>query len=192
MNGLFLRESSRGIESIQAESLLLKERKLFFTEEVNAESCNKLIQYLLCLESENADEEIVLYINTPGGEVASGLAVYDTMRLLSCPIRTVCMGLAASMGSIFFLAGDQREMLPHTKIMIHDPMIMGISGSRKALELEKEVDRLLELRETIGGIIAERSGHSLEEILEKTKEDTFLTAKEALDFGIATSIVDHV
>lgn len=192
MNAYFLKETSRGIDSITAESMLLKERKLFFTEEVNSESCNALIQYLLCLESEDPDAEITLYINTPGGEVASGLAAYDTLRLLKCPIRTVCIGTAASMGSILFLAGDKREMLPHTKIMIHDPLIAGLSGSRKALELEKEAARLLEMREVTGSIIAERSGRSIEEVYEKTKEDTFLTAQEALDFGIATAIIDKI
>lgn len=192
MNAYFLKETSRGIDSITAESMLLKERKLFFTEEVNSESCNALIQYLLCLESEDPDAEITLYINTPGGEVVSGLAAYDTLRLLKCPIRTVCIGTAASMGSILFLAGDKREMLPHTKIMIHDPLIAGLSGSRKALELEKEAARLLETREVTGSIIAERSGRSIEEVYEKTKEDTFLTAQEALDFGIATAIIDKI
>jgi ATP-dependent Clp protease protease subunit len=192
MNGYFLKETSRGIDSITPESMLLKERKLFFTEEVNSESCNTLIQYLLCLEAEDLDAEITLYINTPGGEVVSGLAAYDTLRLMKCPIRTVCIGTAASMGSILFLAGDKREMLPHTKIMIHDPLIAGLSGSRKALELEKEAARLLELREVTGGIIADRSGRSLEEVYEKTKEDTFLTAQQALEFGIATKIIDHI
>ena len=122
----------------------------------------------------------------------SGLAADDTLRLMKCPIRTVCIGTAASMGSILFLAGDKREMLPHTKIMIHDPLIAGLSGSRKALELEKEAARLLELREVTGGIIADRSGRSLEEVYEKTKEDTFLTAEQALEFGIATKIIDHI
>ncbi len=119
------------------------------------------------------------------------MAAYDTMRLMSCPIRTVCIGTAASMGSIFFLAGDKREMLPHTKIMIHDPLISGL-GRSSALALEKQATQLMELRQTMGGIIAERSGHTVEEVLEKTREDTFLTAQEALDFGIATAIIDHI
>ena len=192
MNAYFTKETSRGIDNITAESMLLKERKLFFTEEVNSESCNTLIQYLLCLESQDPEAEITLYINTPGGEVVSGLAAYDTLRLISCPVRTVCIGTAASMGSILFLAGDKREMLPHTKIMIHDPMISGLSGSRKALELEKEAARLLELRETIGGIIAGRSGRTIEEVYENTREDTYLTAQEALEFGIATDIIERI
>ncbi len=192
MNAAFLKETSRGLERYTAADELLMHRKIFFTEEVTPESSNELIQYLLCLEQQDDKEPVTVYINSPGGEVVSGLAAYDTMRSLTCPINTVCIGTAASMGSILFLAGEKREMLPHTKIMIHDPLIAGISGSRKALELEKEAKQLLETREILGKIIAERSGRKIKEVYTKTKEDCFLTAKEALDFGIATEIVEHL
>ena len=186
MNALILHESSRGIDSYTAESSLLSKRVLFFTEEVNADSCNRLIEYLLYLDMDKPGEEITLCINSPGGEVVSGLAAYDTMRMLNSPVRTVCIGTAASMGSILFLAGDKREMLPHTKIMIHDPLIAGLSGAKKALELEKEAAQLMETRAITAGIIAQRSRRSLEEVYEKTREDCYLTTEEAVAFGIAT------
>ncbi|MCR5775728.1 MAG: ATP-dependent Clp protease proteolytic subunit [Lachnospiraceae bacterium] len=192
MNVAFLKETSRGLERFTAADELLKHRKVFFTEEVTPESSNELIQYLLCLEQQDEKTPVTVYINSPGGEVVSGLAAYDTMRTLKCQVNTVCIGTAASMGSILFLAGEKRAMLPHTKIMIHDPLISGLSGSRKALELEKEAKQLLETREITGRIIAERSGHKLREVYAKTKEDCFLTAEEALDFGIATEIVDRL
>ena len=192
MNALILKESSRGIDCFSPESRLLQDRILFFTEEVNPQSSNQLIEYLLYLDKDAPGEEITVCINTPGGEVVSGLAAYDTMRMIESPIRTVCIGTAASMGSILFLGGEKREMLPHTKIMIHDPLISGLSGSRKALELEKEALKLMETRSIIGGIIAERSGRTLDEVLEKTKEDCYLDAEESIAFGLATGITTHI
>jgi len=192
MNGLILHESSRGIDAYTPESSLLKKRILFFTEEVNADSSNRMIEYLLYLDMEDPGKEITICINSPGGEVVSGLAVYDTIRSLKSPVRTVCIGTAARMGSILFLAGEKREMLPHTKIMIHDPLISGLSGSRRALELEKEAAHLMETREITAEIIAVRSGHTLEEVYAKTKEDCYLNAKEAIDFGIATGIAEAI
>ena len=192
MNGLILHESSRGINAYTPESSLLKKRILFFTEEVNADSSNRTIEYLLYLDMDDSGKEITICINSPGGEVVSGLAIYDTIRSLKSPVRTVCIGTAASMGAILFLAGDKREMLPHTEIMIHDPLISGLSGSKKALELEKEAVQLMETRAIIAGIIAERSGHTLDEVYEKTKEDCYLNAQEAADFRIATHIADRI
>ena len=192
MNGFILHESSRGIDAYTPESSLLGKRILFFTEEVNADSSNRMIEYLLYLDADAPGREITLCINSPGGEVVSGLAVYDIIRSLKSPVRTVCTGTAASMGSILFLAGEKREMLPHTKIMIHDPLISGLSGSKKALELEKEAVQLMETRAVIAGIISERSGKPLEEVYAKTKEDCFLNAQEAMDFGIATGIAGSI
>ena len=192
MNGLILHESSRGIDAYTPESSLLKKRILFFTEEVNADSSNRMIEYLLFLDMDDPGKEITICINSPGGEVVSGLAVYDTIRSLKSPVRTVCIGTAASMGSILFLAGEKREMLPHTKIMIHDPLISGLSGSKKALELEKEAAQLMETRAITAEIIAERSGRTLEEVYAKTKEDCYLNAKEAIEFGIATGIAEVI
>ena len=187
-----IKESSRGYDALRAEDLFLKERKIFFTEEVTAESSKQLIQAIMHLEQENEKKEITLYINCPGGEVTSGLAVYDCLRGLSCPVRTVCIGTAASMGSYLFLAGDKREILPHAQVMIHDPLVAGMQGAQNALALNKEAKKLMKTRELLGNILAERTGHTLEEVLEKTKEDCYLDAEEAVDFGIATSVITRI
>ena len=187
-----IKESSRGYDALRAEDLFLRERKIFFTEEVTAESSKQLIQAIMHLEQENEKKEITLYINCPGGEVTSGLAVYDCLRGLSCPVRTVCIGTAASMGSYLFLAGDKREILPHAQVMIHDPLVAGMQGAQNALALDKEAKKLMKTRELLGNILAERTGHTLEEVLEKTKEDYYLDAEEAVDFGIATTVITRI
>ena len=192
MNALITKETSRGIDMFNTESRLLHDRYLFFTEEVKPDTSNQLIEYLLYLDKESPGEEITLCINSPGGEVVSGLAVYDVMRMIQSPVRTVCIGTAASMGSILFLGGEKREMLPHTKIMIHDPLIAGLSGSKRALELQKEASELMETRDIIAHIIAERSGRTLEEVLEKTKDDCYLNAEQSIAFGLATGITTQL
>jgi len=192
MNGLILKESSRGIDSYSPESRLLQDRMLFFTEEVNPDSSNRLIEYLLFLDKDDPGKEITLCINSPGGEVVSGLAAYDTMQMLKSPIRTVCIGTAASMASILFLGGTRREMLPHTKLMIHDPLISGLAEPKMALQLRKQADRLMETREIIARIISERSGLTVEKVYEMTSEDCFLKAEKAVELGLATGIVTEL
>ena len=189
MNGLILKESARGIDAYTPESGLLQKRMLFFREEVNAESCDRLIQYLLFLDQDDPGKEITLCINSPGGDVGSGLAAYDCMKLMKSPIRTLCTGLAASMGSILFLAGSRREMLPHSRLMIHDPLIAGLSERQMALQLKKRADELMETRQVIGEIIAGAGNLSLEEVYDMTSEDCFLTAEKSVELGLATGIV---
>ena len=189
MNGMILKESSRGIDTYSPESMLLQERILFFTEEVNPSSANNMIGYLLFLDKDEPGQEITLCINSPGGEVVSGLAVYDTIRMLKSPVRTVCIGTAASMGAILFLAGARREMLPHTKLMIHDPLIAGLAQPQMALQLRKQADQLMETRDVIGKIISEKSGLPLDKVYEMTAEDCFLTAEKAVELGLATEII---
>lgn len=190
MNNYLTKESAEGFREVSVESMLLTKRKIFLTEEVNESTCKTLIQQLLYFNSEDPGAEIVLYINSPGGTVYDGLAVYDLMRMMSAPLRTVCIGTAASMGAIFFLAGDKRQMLPHSRVMIHDPALSGGSmAGQKPHQLQQFVDTLNECREINCNIIAERTGHSIVEIYEKTKNDTFFKADEALEFGLATEIV---
>ena len=185
-----IKETARGCEIYTLEDSFFRNREIFITDSINGESANELIKQLFYLNKENPGEEIVLYINCPGGEVISGLAVYDCIRLMEAPVRTVCTGTAASMGSILFLAGDKREMLPHTKIMIHDPAFANhdVSGM-KPLELQKGLDDIMQARETLCKIISERTGRTMEEVLEKTKTDSFFSVNEALEFGLATAVV---
>ncbi len=189
MKGMILRESSRGIDTYSPESMLLQERILFFTEEVNPSSANDMIEYLLFLDKDDPGQEITLCINSPGGDVVSGLAVYDTIQMMKSPVRTVCIGTAASMGAIIFLSGVRREMLPHTKIMIHDPLIAGLVQPQMALQLRKQADQLMETRDVLGKIISEKSGLPLDKVYEMTAEDCFLTAEKAVELGLATDII---
>ena len=188
-----LKETVRGTDCIKIEDELLSRREIFLTEEVNAETSNELIKQLMYLERQDSGKEITLYINSPGGEVISGLAVYDLISLMKSPVRTVCTGTAASMGAILFLAGKKREMLPHTRLMIHDPSFGGgsISG-KKSHELRHELEKLDEVREALAKIIAEKTGRPLEEIYDVTSDDTFYSAEEAITFGLATGIMKGV
>lgn len=188
-----LKETVRGTDCIKIEDELLSRREIFLTEEVNAETSNELIKQLMYLERQDSGKEITLYINSPGGEVISGLAVYDLISLMKSPVRTVCTGTAASMGAILFLAGKKREMLPHTRLMIHDPSFGGGSiGGKKSHELRHELEKLDEVREALAKIIAEKTGRPLEEIYDVTSDDTFYSAEEAITFGLATGILKGV
>lgn len=185
-----LKESMRGYECCNLEDEFLVSRQIFLTDGIDAATSNELMKQLLYLNQKDGKKEITIYINSPGGEVSSGLALYDCMRLISAPIRTVCTGLAASMGAILFLAGEKREMLPHTKIMIHDPSFQSRDiGGMKPLEIQKEVDDLMETRNILCDIIAERTGRTLEEVCEKTATDSYFRVEEAIRFGLATGVV---
>lgn len=188
-----LKETVRGTDCIKIEDELLSRREIFLTEEVNAETSNELIKQLMYLERQDSGKEITLYINSPGGEVISGLAVYDLISLMKSPVRTVCTGTAASMGAILFLAGKKREMLPHTRLMIHDPSFGGGSiGGKKSHELRHELEKLDEVRAALAKIIAEKTGRPLEEIYDVTSDDTFYSVEEAITFGLATGIMKGV
>lgn len=184
-------ESARGFETLYLKDKLLSDnREIFLTEEVDAESCNSLMIQLMYLSRAEPDKEITLYINSPGGCVTDGLAVYDVIRLLDAPVRTVCMGTCASMGAILFLAGEKREMMEHGRIMVHDPAFGGGHdiGGKKPHQIQSELDDLNRCRESLVEIIAERTGRSLEEIYKVTANDTYFSAREAVEFGLATDI----
>lgn len=187
MNNI-LKETVRGAELIPLEDMLLEESEIFLVDEITPKSANNLIQKLMYLDSKDLGE-ITIYINSPGGEVISGLAVYDYIKIMKSPVKTVCIGDAASMGAIIFLAGEKREMLPHTRILIHDPSYghLDVSG-KKPHEIQRGVDSLNKVRETLAEIISEKTNKSLDEIYDITAEDNYFTAEEAIEFGLATSI----
>lgn len=187
MNNI-LKETVRGTELIPLEDMLLEESEVFLVDEITPKSANNLIQKLMYLDSKDLGE-ITLYINSPGGEVISGLAVYDYIKIMKSPVRTVCIGDAASMGAIIFLAGEKREMLPHTRILIHDPSYghLDVSG-KKPHEIQRGVDSLNKVRETLAEIISEKTNKSLDKIYDITAEDNYFTADEAINFGLATGI----
>lgn len=186
-----IKETSNGYFQLSLLDELLSKREIYCLGEINSNSTSSLILQLKYLEQVDPDAEITLYINSPGGSVADGLALYDIMQNLSCPIHTICMGTAASFGAILFLSGDKREILPHSKIMIHDPLIAGSGLTGSATLLHTQIDSLMETREILANIIAKHTKKTIEEIYEKTVTDTWFNATQAIEFGLADNIITN-
>jgi len=185
-----IKETCDGYHSLTIDNLLLTSRRVFFTGQVDEESCDSLLKALIALNDEDPQAEIKLFINSPGGEVSSGLAVYDYIRFMECPLTTICVGTAASMGALLFLAGERRLVTEHSRIMIHDPSYGGGSlAGMKPHELDRIAKDLKKIRDVTGEIIAEVTGRPLKEILKITKEDRFYDAAEAVEFGLASEII---
>lgn len=187
-NPLIIRETSSGIERTDVCDEMLRRRELIVAGDIESGMAMSLCQLILHLEGEDPSSPITVYVSSPGGQVSAGLAIYDALRSVSCPVRTVCTELAASMGSVIFMAGDEREMFPHAEIMIHDPLIpQGAGGS--ALALQETSRRLMARRRTLNGILAERSGLTLKRVQSLTAKDTYLDAERAVELGFATRII---
>jgi len=186
-----IRETSSGPYLCEIQDEMLQRREIECVGEITMESVYALTRQLRYLCHEDPDKEITLYINSPGGEVTSGLALYDVMKGISCPVRTVCMGMAASMGAVLFASGDKRDILPHGQVMIHDPLISGGLGG-SALALQEVSRNLMKTRETICQILAEHTGKSLKEIYKHTAKDTFFDAEEAVRFGLADRVIHQI
>ena len=186
-----LRETSAGIFTHDIRDEMLEDREVELVGEIDADIVNSVVRQLRHLQKEDANGEITLLINSPGGEVSSGLALYDTMRAISCPVRTVCLGMAASMAALLFASGAQRDMLPHSRIMIHDPLVAGgVGGS--ALSVKARADDLMRTREITARIIADHTGKSIEEVYEATAHDTYFEAPEAIEYGLADNIIESL
>lgn len=186
-----LKDTCQGLARYSILDEMFLDRKVECVGEITAQSAESLILQLRYLQKKDPEKEITVYINSPGGEVTSGLAVYDVMQALSCPVHTVCMGIAASMAALLFISGKQRDMLPHARVMIHDPMIQGgVSGN--ALSVDSLSRDLMKIREITGKIIAEHTGKSLEEVFAKTASDSYFDANEAIGFGLADRIADKI
>lgn len=185
-----IKETVRGIDCIRMDDEFLSSREIFLTAQIDPETSGELIKQLMYLERQDNNKEITIYISSPGGEVISGLAVFDIITMMKTPVRTVCIGTAASMGAILFLAGQEREMLPHAQLMIHDPSYCHNDiGGRKPHEIQHELDKLNEVRKSLAGIISDKTGKSLKEIYKLTANDTFFSAQEAVEYGLATKIL---
>jgi ATP-dependent Clp protease protease subunit len=180
-------QTSRGERAYDIYSRLLKDRIIFLGTAINDEVANLLIAQLLFLESEDPDKDINFYINSPGGVVTAGLAVYDTMQYIKPEIATVCIGQAASMGALLLAAGarKKRYSLPHSRIMIHQPM-GGFQG--QASDIEIQAKEILRMKENLNGILKEHTGRDLSQIQRDTDRDYFMSGLEAKEYGI----VDHV
>ncbi len=186
-----VKETSSGYIRYNIQDEMLKHREVDCTGEITTELVNGLILQLRYLQRKDPNKEITMYINSNGGSVTSGLALYDVMQGISCPIRTVCVGIAASMGALLFASGDKRDILPHSKVMIHDPLISGgLSGS--ALDIEERSKDLMKTREITGKIIAKHTGKKLSEVYKKTSKDSFFSATEAIEYGLADKILEKI
>ena len=183
-----IQESNQGISCIPIQTLLYKEREVFCVGEITKESALSLIMQLRYLQLASPGAEITMYIDSPGGELSSGLSILDVMEGIQSTIRTVCIGCAYSMAAILFAAGNQRDILPHARVMIHDPLVAnGVGGS--ALHLDLVAQDLKRTRTLVAEILAKHTGRSLEEILEKTRDGgTYFSADEAVEFGLADRI----
>ena len=187
---LIITETCMGNQYYSVEDYMFNQRELYLDEGVNAESMASMIRQFRYLDQVDPGKEITLYITSPGGEVTSGLAFYDVIRMAKSKVRTICCGTAASMGAILFLSGDERLMTRHSKIMIHDPSITMGNAPSKALEVKETLESIMKTREDLARIIAERTGKTLKTVYAKTKGDAYFSADEAVKFGLATGILE--
>jgi ATP-dependent Clp protease protease subunit len=182
-----IEQTHRGERGWDIFSRLLKDRVVFLGTEVDDAVANVIIAQLLFLDSEDPEKDIMLYINSPGGDVFAGLAIYDTMQFLHCDVATYCMGEAASMGSFLLAAGTKgkRYALPHSRVMIHQPLA-GFRG--QATDIDIHAREILRARDTLNGLYAKHTGQSVERIARDTDRDNFMSPSQALDYGL----IDHV
>ncbi len=183
--------SSRGERSFDIFSRLLRERIIFLGEEIDDEMANSIVAQLLLLDSENPEKDIMLYINSPGGVITAGMAIFDTMQLIKADVATICLGEAASMGSFLLSAGakGKRMALPMSRIMIHQPL----GGARgQATDIEIEAREIIRMKTMLNGLLAEHSGQTIEKIKADTERDYYMSAQEAVEYGLIDKVVTSV
>ena len=186
---MVLEQTNRGERSYDIYSRLLKDRIIFLGEEVNDVTASLVVAQLLFLEAEDPDKDISLYINSPGGSITSGMAIYDTMQYIKCDVSTICIGMAASMGAFLLAAGakGKRFALPNSEIMIHQPL-GGMQG--QATDIKIHADRIIKIKETLNTTLSERTGKSLEQITKDTERDNFMAALEAKEYGLIDEVIE--
>ncbi len=181
-------QTGRGERSYDIYSRLLKDRIIILSDEVNDATASVIVAQLLFLESEDPDKDIQLYINSPGGSITAGMAIYDTMQYIKPDVSTICIGMAASMGAFLLLSGakGKRFALPNSEIMIHQPL-GGMKG--QASDIKIHADRIIKIRETLNTIISERTGQPMEKVEKDTDRDNFMTSEDAKSYGIIDDII---
>lgn len=187
---MVVEQTSRGERSYDIFSRLLNDRVIFLSDEVNDTTASLVVAQLLFLEAQDPDKDISFYINSPGGSVSAGMAIYDTMNFIKCDVSTICIGMAASMGAFLLSAGTKgkRFALPHSQIMIHQPL-GGAKG--QATDIEIQAKQILRIKATLNEILAANTGKPLEVIEKDTDRDNYMTAQEALDYGLIDQILTH-
>ena len=187
-----IEQTSRGERSYDIFSRLLKDRIIFLAEDVNATSASLVVAQLLFLESEDPDKEINLYINSPGGSITDGMAIVDTINYIKCPVSTICVGMAASMGAVLLASGakGKRYATPNAEILIHQPLIAGGGLSGQTTEIKIHADHMVRTREKLNKLLSDRTGQNLETIEKDTERDNYMTAQQALEYGLIDGILD--
>ncbi|MBR5445652.1 MAG: ATP-dependent Clp endopeptidase proteolytic subunit ClpP [Clostridia bacterium] len=185
-----IEKTNHGERAYDIYSRLLKNRIIFLSDEVNDVTASLVIAQMLFLEAEDPDADISLYINSPGGSVSAGLAIYDTMNFIKCDVSTICMGMAASMGAFLLSSGakGKRLALPNSEIMIHQPL-GGTQG--QATDIKIHADHILRTRDRLNNILAANTGRSLDEIARDTERDNFMTAEAACEYGLIDKVIEH-
>ncbi len=187
---MVVEQTNRGERSYDIFSRLLNDRIVMLCEEVNDTSASLVVAQLLYLEGQDPDKDISLYINSPGGSVTAGLAIYDTMRYIKCDVSTICIGMAASMGAFLLSAGakGKRLALPNSEIMIHQPL-GGMQG--QVTDIKIHAERYLRIKENLNRMLAENTGRPLEEIQRDTERDNFMFAQEAMEYGLIDKVITN-
>ncbi len=183
-------QTNRGERSYDIYSRLLNDRIIMLTEDVNSTTASLIVAQLLYLEGQDSTKDISLYINSPGGSISDGMAIYDTMQYIKCDVSTICMGMAASMGAFLLSAGakGKRFALPNAEVMIHQPLIGGgLQGQQTDIMIHAE--HLRKKRDVLEGILAQNCGKTIEEMHEACERDNFMTAQEAMDFGLVDKVI---
>lgn len=187
---IVVEQTNRGERSYDIYSRLLKDRIIFLGEEVNDVTASLVVAQLLFLEAEDPDKDISFYINSPGGSISAGFAIYDTMQYIKPDVSTICVGLAASMGAFLLAAGTKgkRFALPNSEVMIHQPLMGGLQG--QATDIAIHADHIINTKNKLNKILSERTGQPLEKIQKDVERDYFMSAQEALQYGIIDNVID--
>ena len=187
---MVVEQTGRGERSYDIYSRLLNDRIVMLCDEVNDTTASLVVAQLLYLEGQDPDKDISLYINSPGGSITAGMAIYDTMNYIKCDVSTICIGMAASMGAFLLSAGakGKRYALPNSEVMIHQPL-GGMQG--QASDIKIHADRIIKMREKLNTILAERTGQTVEKVTADTDRDNFLSAYEACEYGLIDKVIEH-
>lgn len=186
---MVIEQTNRGERSYDIYSRLLKDRIIFLSEEVNDVTASLVVAQMLFLEGEDPDKDINFYINSPGGSITAGMAIYDTMQYIKCDVSTICVGMAASMGAFLLASGakGKRFALPNSEIMIHQPL-GGMQG--QATDIKIHADRIIKIKETLNRILSERTGKPYSTICKDTERDNFMTAQQAMEYGLIDKVIE--
>lgn len=184
-------QTSRGERSYDIFSRLLNDRIIMLSEEVNNTTASLVVAQLLYLEGQDSEKDISLYINSPGGVITAGMAIYDTIQYIKCDVSTICMGMAASMGAFLLAAGTKgkRMALPNSEILIHQPLISGGGISGQCTDIKIHSDHMVATRDKMNRILSENTGRPLEEIIKDTERDNYMTAEEAKEYGLIDKVI---